>query len=106
RAGGNREPVRMYLLSLVLRRAAHHWQMLATLGLGVIIATALLAAGPVLVNTVVEFGLRRSLLAADPLAGNLVLRAFDRTDADEFAAHDAEVRATVAARLGPYQERI
>lgn len=96
----------MNLLSLVLRRAAHHWQMLATLGLGVIIATALLAAGPVLVNTVVEFGLRRSLLAADPLAGNLVLRAFGRTDADEFAAHDAAVRTTVATRLDPYQERI
>ena len=74
----------MSLLRLVLRRAAHHWQMLLTLGLGVVIATALLAASPVLVNTVVEFGLRRSLLPGDSLAGNLELRAFDRADAARF----------------------
>ena len=90
----------MSLLRLVLRRAAHHWQMLLTLGLGVVIATALLAASPVLVNTVVEFGLRRSLLAGDSLAGNLELRAFDRADAARFAAQDAAVRAAVAEAFG------
>lgn len=96
----------MNLLSLVLRRAARHWQMLLTLGLGVLIATALLAGSPVLVNTVVEFSLRRSLLAADPLAGNLSLRAFDRTTADRFAEQDTHVRAAVAARLGSYLDEV
>ena len=96
----------MNSLSFVLRRAARHWQMLLTLGLGVLIATALLAAGPVLVNTVVEFGLRRTMLSGDPLTGNLQLRAFDRTDAADYAATDAQVQATVNETLGPYLDRI
>lgn len=96
----------MSFLGLVLRRAARHWQMLLTLGLGVVIATALLASAPVLVNTVVEFGLRRTLLSADPLAGNLRLRAYDRLSAGEFAALDDQVNAAVAGRLGAYNPRV
>ncbi len=96
----------MNFLGFVLRRAARHWQMLLTLGLGVLIATALLASSPVLVNTVVEFGLRRAMLSGDPLAGNLQLRGFDRTDAADFAATNAQVQTAVIGRLGPHLDQI
>lgn len=66
----------MILLAFVAKRALRHWQILATLAFGVILATALLASGPILVNTVVEFGLRRTLATADVLRGNLRLAAF------------------------------
>lgn len=96
----------MNFLGFVLRRAARHWQMLLTLGLGVLIATALLASSPVLVNTVVEFGLRRTMLSSDPLAGNLQLRGFDRTDMADFANTNAQVQTAVIGRLGPHLDQI
>jgi putative ABC transport system ATP-binding protein len=56
------------LILILIRRTRRYWQVLATLSLGVILATALLASGPVLVDTAIEFGLRRTLLNADPAA--------------------------------------
>jgi hypothetical protein len=90
----------MNLFSFVIRRATRHWQILLTLSLGVLLSTALLATTPLLVNTVVEFGLRRTLLSADPLAGNLRLKAFGKVGVSEYQALNEEIRALLAARLG------
>jgi hypothetical protein len=98
------------LLLFIFKRASRHWQILATLSLGVILATALLASGPVLINTVVEFGLRRTLLARDILQGNLRLEAFTflpQEDPEaEYAALDTEIQQVVELHLGPYVEQI
>jgi ABC-type antimicrobial peptide transport system permease subunit len=96
----------MNLIAFILRRAARHWQILLTLALGVVIATALLASAPVLVNTVIEFGLRRTILSADPLSGNLRLRAFGQITEEGYEQLDAEIKTAVSSRLGPYVNQV
>ena len=73
-------------LSFLVRRASRYWPVLATLSLGVVLATALLASGPLLVNTVVEFGLRRTLLNAETLSANLRLVLSEKPDSSQFRA--------------------
>lgn len=96
----------MTFWSFILRRAVRHWQILLTLSLGVLISTALLASSPILVNTVVEFGLRRTLLAADPSVSDLRLKAFGRLDADEYAALDGQVQQMTNGRLGNFIDQL
>lgn len=92
----------MTFLTFILRRARRHWQVLLTLLFGVLLATALLASSPMLVDTVVEFGLRRTLISPDPLQGNLRLRGYGRIDADTFATLHENVTNTVQARLSDH----
>ena len=92
----------MTFWTFILRRAARHWQILLTLSLGVLLSTALLASSPVLVNTVVEFGLRRTLLAADSATSDLRLKAFGRLDAAAYTELDAQVQQMVNGRLSPF----
>jgi ABC-type lipoprotein release transport system permease subunit len=96
------------LLTFILKRAARHWQILATLALGVILATALLASGPVLVNTVVEFGLRRTLLSGGVLDGNVRVTSFSMTTFDpaDYQAYDEAIQGVLVERLGDYSHQI
>lgn len=96
----------MTFWAFILRRAARHWQILLTLSLGVLLSTAMLASSPILVNTVVEFGLRRTLLAADPAVSDLRLKAFGRFNADEYAAVDAQVQQMTNGRLGNFTDQL
>ncbi|MCA9958107.1 MAG: hypothetical protein KC443_03680, partial [Anaerolineales bacterium] len=92
----------MNFFAYILRRAARHWQILLTLILGVLLSTALLASSPLLVNTVVEFGLRRNLLAAPPLEGNLRLRAYSERTQASYEELSQQVTEIVERRLGAY----
>lgn len=96
------------LLTFILKRAARHWQILTTLALGVILATALLASGPVLVNTVVEFGLRRTLLSGGVLDGNVRVTSFSMTtfDPTNYQAYDEAIQRVLNQRLGDYTGQI
>ena len=96
----------MNFFAFVLRRAARHWQILLTLSLGVFISTALLATSPLLVNTVVEFGLRRALLAADPTDVHLRLKTFTRLSAEEYATLNNDTQSIVDQYLGEYSNHI
>ncbi len=96
----------MTFWAFILRRAARHWQILLTLSLGVLLSTAMLASSPILVNTVVEFGLRRTLLAADPDTSDLRLKAFGRLDAATYAVLDGQVQQRVNGRLTPFTDQI
>ena len=87
-------------LSFLARRASRYWPVLATLSLGVVLATALLASGPLLVNTVVEFGLRRKLLNAETLSANLRLILSEPPDVSRYRALDTQVEALVQTRIG------
>lgn len=89
----------MTFFHYILHRARRHWQLLLTLILGVLLSTALLAAAPVLVNTVVEFGLRRTLLSADPLVGNLRLQSSVQNNEAGFQALNSEIQTIVQRRL-------
>ncbi|MBK8904113.1 MAG: FtsX-like permease family protein [Anaerolineaceae bacterium] len=96
----------MTFWAFILRRAARHWQILLTLSLGVMLSTAMLASSPVLVNTVVEFGLRRTLLAADPSISDLRLKAFGRLNTDQYAELDGQVQQMVNGRINTFTDQL
>ncbi len=89
----------MALFNYLLRRAVRHWQLFLTLSLGVIMSTALLSSSPLLVNTVMEMGLRHEILAADTLDQNLRLQTYTPTEESTIDGLDARVRTVLQARL-------
>jgi hypothetical protein len=92
----------MAFLPFILRRATRHWQILLTLGLGVILSTALLTSSPLLVDTVVEFGLRHTLQNSEPADSHLRLSTRIETDQARYQALDAQVQARLQERLGAH----
>ena len=96
----------MTFWAFILRRAVRHWQILLTLSLGVLLSTAMLASSPILVNTVVEFGLRRTLLAADATTSDLRLKTTGRLDAAAHAEIDSQIQQAVNGRLGDFVDQI
>ena len=90
----------MTALPFILRRARRHWQILLALSLGVVLATALLASGPLLVDAVVEMGLTLTFRSADVTKGNLRLATDIEASAVTYQALDAEVNKIVVNRLG------
>ena len=87
------------VLQFVMRRASRYWQVLVVLALGVVLATALLASAPVLTNTVIEFGMRRALLDADPAQGNIRLATRIDPDLGHYNHLDAAVSELVRTHL-------
>jgi hypothetical protein len=96
----------MTSLPFVLRRATRHWQILLTLSLGVILATALLASGPLLVDAVVEMGLGLTLQSADVPETNLRLATTAQADPVAFQALDGEMRDLLSATVGEHLDGV
>ena len=95
----------MSSLTFLLRRARRHWHLLVTLSLGVILTTVLLASAPILVETVVEFGLRRTLeTAVSPLSSNVQLITFpsDVLDEAEYDAITNDFQSLIERHLAPF----
>ena len=90
----------MSKLAFILRRARHYWQVLVTLALGVILASSLLASGPTLVDTTIEFGLRRVLLTADPLDAHFRLVTRDEPEFLRFQVLQRETVNLLTERFG------
>ena len=92
-------------LPYIFKRALRHWQVLFTLSLGVLLATALLASGPLLIDTVIQFGLRSELVNSEPIVGNILISASSSTySSEEFEAIDIEIENFLKASLGDFLE--
>jgi ABC-type antimicrobial peptide transport system permease subunit len=87
-------------MSFFIKRVAHYWQMLLTLALGVVLATGILACGPLLINTVGNFTLPYQLRNADPLASNLRLTTYDRLQDVDYQELDSQLHNLLKRRLG------
>ncbi len=96
----------MNLLAFILHRSHRHWQVLLPLILGVIIATALLASGPMLVDTIMDFAMAYKLRNADPLDGNIRLTTYTIPEVGAFQEVDTQIRMMVAEQLGPYVHQV
>jgi ABC-type antimicrobial peptide transport system permease subunit len=93
-------------MSFFIKRALHYWQMLLTLALGVILATGILACGPLLIDTVINFTLPYKLRDADPLTSNLRLTTYARLKPAEYQALDDQLHDLLAQRLGTHLAQI
>jgi hypothetical protein len=92
----------MSFFPFILRRARRHWQTLLTLSLGVILATALLASAPQLVDAVVELGLRRALESSDVAESNLRLTAHAPMDPAGLQVLDDQIKGRLGDGLGDH----
>lgn len=93
-------------LSFLARRTRRYWQVLSVLTMGVVGATALLASSPTLVNTVVEFGMRHTLLHSDLLDANVRLVTSSEPSIEYYQVLDTQVQALLRARFGHVLARI
>jgi ABC-type lipoprotein release transport system permease subunit len=96
----------MTSLPFILRRARRHWQILLTLSLGAILATALLASGPLLADTVIEMGLHLTFQSSSVTETNLRLTTSTHVDQAGFQALDGEIRALLRPTLGEHLEGV
>jgi ABC-type lipoprotein release transport system permease subunit len=93
-------------LPFVLQRARRHWHILLTLTLGVVLATALLASGPLLATRVVEMGLYLTFQSSGVPDANLRLDTAARPGQVGIQELDSEVRGLLANALGDHLDRI
>lgn len=96
----------MAFLPFILRCALRHWQVLFPLILGVILATGLLASGPMLVDTIMDFTMIYKLRSAEALERDLRLTAYENLNSVEYQSLDSQVRTRIANNLGGYTEAI
>jgi len=96
----------MTFLPFILRRARQHWQILLTLSLGMVLTTALLASGPLLVETVTEMGLYLTLQSSGVADGNLRLATQAQVDQVGFQVLDSEIQTLLRAALGEHLGRV
>ena len=94
----------MTFLPFIIRRAFRHWQVLVPLVFGVILATALLASGPLLVDTVMDFAIFYKLSAAEALNRDIRLTAYENLNTAEYLDLDSQVRTKIERNLGDYTE--
>jgi hypothetical protein len=92
-------------LLFVLRRAGRHWPILLTLSLGVMLATALMASGPLLAETVIEMGLHLTFQSSSVTDANLRLATTGQVDQVNSQALDGEIRDLLQVALGKHLER-
>jgi len=92
----------MNFVTYIYRRLALYWQVLLTLALGVILAVTLLASGPVMVESVLDFALRRTLTSSDPLDSNLRLVTTIDPSSIQFELLDEEAQGLMASRFGEF----
>jgi ABC-type lipoprotein release transport system permease subunit len=96
----------MNFLTYLSRRLTPYWQVLLTLALGVILAVTLLASGPVMVESVLDFALHRTLTSSDPLDANLRLVTTIEPSATQFELLNEEALVDITSRFGRYLEQV
>jgi len=94
------------LFKFVVRRARQHWQLLLTLSLGVMTATALLASGPLLVDNLIKTGLQLTIQGSSVADGNLLFVTSILADRLAFQQFDERTRAVLDHSLGMHQQYV
>jgi hypothetical protein len=94
------------LFKFALRRARQHWQLLFTLSVGVLLAAALLASGPLLVDRLIETGLRLTIQNSSLLDGNLLLATSVPANEPGFQQLDQRLKTLIVHTLGQHQQQV
>ena len=89
----------MNFLSFLYRRSRHHWLLLLTLVFGIVLATTFLASGPILIDALMEYGLRRTLLNANLREDVLFLTLRQTADQDLYQVTHDQLQEFLKERL-------
>jgi len=92
------------VIAFLINRARRHWQVLSTVLLGVLVSTALLASGPLIVNTVMDFALPHKLRSSLEDNGTILLTNYNNLDFDAYRNLDSEIRDILNTNIGNFSE--
>jgi ABC-type bacteriocin/lantibiotic exporter with double-glycine peptidase domain len=92
------------VITFLINRARRHWQVLSTLVFGVIISTAFLASGPLLVNTVMNFALPHKIRSSLVENGSIFLSTYNNQGAETFEELDSEITNILVKNISEISE--
>ena len=92
------------MITFLINRARRHWQVLSTVLLGVLISTAFLASGPIIVNTVIDFALPHKLRSSLNENGILYLTTYNNQGEYEHNEIKTNIHNILTTNLGEIQE--
>jgi hypothetical protein len=96
----------MNFLTYLYRRLALHWQVLLTLTLGIILAVALLAVGPLMVESVLDYSMRRILITSESLEAHLRMVTSIHPEGSIYKALNDQIDDVVFSHLERYLDQI
>ena len=94
------------MISFLINRARRHWQVLSTLVLGVLISTAFLASGPLIVNTVMDFALPHKMRSSLEENGTIFLSTYNDMGAEEYRIINAEINGILTGNFPQISELV
>jgi len=90
------------VITFLINRAQRRWQVLSTLLLGVLISTAFLASGPIVVNTVIDFALPHKLRSSIEENGIIYLSTYNNLGEREHNLIKSKLRDIFTTNLGKF----
>jgi ABC-type antimicrobial peptide transport system permease subunit len=90
----------------LFRRLRLYWQVLFTLALGVVLAVTLLASGPVMVESVLDFALHHTLETSEPVDAHLRFVTTVNPDVSTFQMLDKELSDVLYPRIEKYLDQV
>lgn len=88
------------MITFLIDRAKRHWQVLSTVLLGVVVSTAFLASGPIVVNTVINFALLSKLRASLGENGTLFLSTYNSQGEIGYDEINKEIYEIIEPNIG------
>jgi len=88
------------VITFLINRTKRHWQVLSTVLLGVLVSTAFLASGPIVVNTVINFALPAKLRSSIEDNGILYLSTYNNQGEIAYDEINQDIHEIVVTNLG------
>lgn len=92
------------MITFLINRARRHWQVLSTVLFGVLISTAFLASGPIVVNTVIDFALPHKLRSSLDENGIIYLATYNNLGEQEHNRINRQIHNILQNHLGELSE--
>ena len=92
------------MIAFLINRARRHWQVISTVLFGVLVSTALLATGPLIVNTVMDFALPHKLRSSLEENGTILITNYNNLDVDANRKLDSEIKDILHTNIGNFSE--
>lgn len=87
------------MVAFLFNRALRNWQVLLIVLFGVLVSTTILASGPLIVNTVIDFALRHNLESSREENGTIVISLFDQLNSKSFEQVNNSVKDTLISNI-------
>ena len=94
------------MIAFLINRARRHWQVISTVLLGVLVSTALIASGPLIVNTVMDFALPHKLRSSLAENGTIFITNYGNFSHEEYKLIDQDIKETIHANVDNLSELI